>query len=120
VKAEDKLTKWTLSKLDYHVTGKTHTREEQLKRAIKADGVFPVICPDCKFPFKDSRAIIKHIRVVHPEQLWLNFDDDDEEDEEDDDEEDEEDDDEETDDGEDDHEDDSTASYVGKGKGRAA
>ncbi|CAN9083863.1 unnamed protein product [Alternaria alternata] len=112
VKAEDKLTKWTLSKLDYHVTGKTHTREEQLKRAIKADGVFPVICPDCKFPFKDSRAIIKHIRVVHPEQLWLNFDDDDEEDEEDDDEE--------TDDGEDDHEDDSTASYVGKGKGRAA
>lgn len=118
MKAEDKLAKWTLSKLDYHLTGKIHTREEQLKRAIKADGIFPVICPDCKLPFKDSRAIIKHIRLVHPEQLWLNFDDDDEEDEED--AEDEEDDDEETDDGEDDHEDYSTASYVGKGKGRAA
>jgi hypothetical protein len=114
--AQDKLTKYSLSKLNYHVTAGTHTREAQLKRAIKADSIFPVICPDCQLPFKDSRVFIKHIKEVHPEQLWQDFEDDDEE----------------ADDGEgedDDGDEDNSAapsaatnqpaSYVGKGKGRA-
>jgi uncharacterized C2H2 Zn-finger protein len=111
VRPEDKLTKYSLSKLEYHVTAGTHSRESQLKRAIKADNVFPVICPDCQLPFKDSRVFMKHLKEAHTEQLWLDFEGDDE---------DEEVEAEEGDDGEEDDDDnEEPAPYVGKGKGRA-
>jgi hypothetical protein len=108
VRPEDKLTKYSLSKLEYHVTAGTHSRESQLKRALKADNVFPVVCPDCQLPFKSSRVFIKHIKEDHPEQLWEDFDDEDDEVEA-----------EEGDDGEEDDDDEESAPYVGKGKGRA-
>lgn len=100
---------YSLSKLNYHVTSKTHTREEQLKRAMKRDNVFPVFCPDCQYPFASSRDMIKHIKEFHPEQLWNDFDVVDEENNGDD-------------DGEDDEDDDFaavTVPYIGKGKARA-
>ena len=42
ISSEFKSTKYSLSKLNAHLTSKTHTRKEQLKRALKADNSFPV------------------------------------------------------------------------------
>jgi uncharacterized C2H2 Zn-finger protein len=113
IKAKDKQTKYSLSKLNYHVTAGTHSREEQLKRAIKADNTFPIVCPNCGLPYKTSRDFIKHVKESHSEQLWEDFGDDEEEEEV---------------EGDEDEDDDSTVppgaadqpvAYTGKGKGKA-
>jgi uncharacterized C2H2 Zn-finger protein len=81
IKTKYKLTQYSLSKLNYHVTAGTHSREEQLKRAIKEDNIFPIMCPSCNFPFKNSCDSIKHINEIHRKQLWQDIGDDEEEEE---------------------------------------
>jgi hypothetical protein len=51
-------------------------------RLQKEIHVFPILCPDCRLPYKNSRESIRHLKLDLPEQLWQDFGDDEEEDEE--------------------------------------
>ncbi|KAF2710844.1 hypothetical protein K504DRAFT_453891 [Pleomassaria siparia CBS 279.74] len=62
--------KFILHRLNVHMRSSVHSREEQLKRAVKQDGEDIVVCPVCNLPRNGVREFMTHIKKFHPEQLW--------------------------------------------------
>ncbi|KAF1953205.1 hypothetical protein CC80DRAFT_507400 [Byssothecium circinans] len=95
-KAKDR--KFVRAALNKHMRGEVHTREAQLRRALKQDGKTKttlIMCPGCKRSPKGTTAFMRHLRDVtsvqsrslnalltgllqssdtHPEQLWEEID----------------------------------------------
>ncbi|CAN9084703.1 unnamed protein product [Alternaria alternata] len=70
--------KFNLYRLKTHMRGGLHTREKQIRRALEQDGLdhtSHVICPVCQTPIKGVKGFIKHLKEIHPEQLWEDFED---------------------------------------------
>ncbi|KAK7180359.1 hypothetical protein DPSP01_013128 [Paraphaeosphaeria sporulosa] len=64
--------------LNRHMAGGTHTRDAQLRRALKMDGLDTkslIVCPDCKALCKGTRKFMIHVEDFHTEQLWLDLED---------------------------------------------
>jgi hypothetical protein len=59
--------RYNLYKLNTHMRGTVHVRENQLRRALKLDGhtnsTGVIVCPVCELlPCKGIRGLIKHIK----------------------------------------------------------
>ncbi|CAE7216402.1 hypothetical protein PTTW11_10820 [Pyrenophora teres f. teres] len=73
MKATEKQRRFTLFRLNTHMRGQTHSREAQLRRALKIDGhtkTSTITCPVCKLPWKGISAFMRHLKVRHADQLW--------------------------------------------------
>jgi len=80
----DKARLYTLSKLNAHLKGNLHTRKEMARRAFKIDlasrtTVDPkakVPCPLCKAPYNNHSKFLAHMKTEHPVQMWVQEDED--------------------------------------------
>ncbi|KAF2002156.1 hypothetical protein P154DRAFT_574468 [Amniculicola lignicola CBS 123094] len=64
-------------RLNTHMRGETHTREQQLRPALKADGVTEktlIDCPCCKEPVKGVKKFLRHLHDFHPQEIWDDMD----------------------------------------------
>ncbi|KAH7344368.1 hypothetical protein BKA66DRAFT_579444 [Pyrenochaeta sp. MPI-SDFR-AT-0127] len=70
--------RFNLFRLNTHMRGSTHTREAQLRRALKLDGMdntSMITCPTCTAMVKGVKKFMKHVKSAHKETLWEDFDD---------------------------------------------
>jgi hypothetical protein len=71
-----KKRKWSRHDLNRHLQSSTHTREAQLRRALKMDGKTEnstIVCPQCGMPYKGFQKFFDHLREDtenHQDVLW--------------------------------------------------